>query len=85
MAKRTDISIKKFLLQGLFWGLILSSLNPYSYAAMLGENKLIEWDKTTIQSQYRSDIRMYDLFFIDYKIGDEPEFAFISLSDDVHL
>ncbi|MCX8739958.1 hypothetical protein J3U56_11555 [Gilliamella sp. B2824] len=77
--------MKKFLLQGLFWGFILSSLNSYSYAAMLGENKLIEWDETTFQSQYRSDIRMYDLFFIDYKIGDEPKFAFISLSDDVHL
>lgn len=84
LAKRTDISMKKFSLQGLFWGLILSSLNPYSYAAMLGENKLIEWDKTTIQSQYRSDIRMYSPFTV-YNIENEPESTFVSLFDDVHL
>lgn len=76
--------MKKLLLQGLFWGLILSSLNSYSYATMLGKNKLIEWDKTTFQSQYRSDIRMYSPFTV-YNIENEPEFAFISLSDDVHL
>ncbi|OCG58616.1 hypothetical protein A9G42_05265 [Gilliamella sp. Nev6-6] len=52
----------------------------YNYAKNLENNTLIEFDG----SGYRKDIRVYSLAPIDY-IKDDPNFMFVSLSDDIKL
>ncbi|OTQ29841.1 hypothetical protein B6D19_11810 [Gilliamella apicola] len=72
--------MKKKALYFLFMIFALLSISFCISAEMLGGNKLIEWEG----GHYREDIRMYTLTSIDYIKG-EPEFDFISLSDDIDL
>ncbi|PXV89272.1 hypothetical protein [Gilliamella apicola] len=72
--------MKNKLISFLFTIFALSSISFCSSAEMLGGNKLLEWEG----GHYREDIRMYTLTSIDYIKG-EPEFDFISLSDDIDL
>ena len=72
--------MKKKVLYFLFMIFALLSISFCISAEMLGGNKLLEWEG----GHYREDIRMYTLTSIDYIKG-EPEFDFISLSDDINL
>ena len=72
--------MKNKLISFLFTFFALSSVSFFCSAATLGGNKLLKWEK----GHYREDIRIYTLSGIDYIRG-EPEFSFISLSEDINL
>lgn len=80
MVKGTDKHVNNKIVYFLFIIFALVSNCFESYAASLGGNKLREWE----DGHYREDIRIYSLTTVDYIKG-EPEFDFISLSDDLYL